>query len=68
MGPDEFHTAYPDADPETNGGLDSNAYTNVMASWVLSRADDVPRAHPAGRAPPPLRAAASRAGGTGALG
>jgi len=41
MGPDEFHTAYPDADPETNGGLDNNAYTNVMASWVLSRADDV---------------------------
>ena len=30
MGPDEFHTAYPDADPEITGGLDNNAYTNVM--------------------------------------
>lgn len=41
MGPDEFHTAYPGEDPSTNGGLDNNAYTNVMASWVLSRAGDV---------------------------
>jgi alpha,alpha-trehalase len=41
MGPDEFHTAYPDADPETEGGLDNNAYTNVMAAWVLVRALDV---------------------------
>jgi trehalose/maltose hydrolase-like predicted phosphorylase len=32
MGPDEFHTAYPDA---AEGGLNNNAYTNVMASWVL---------------------------------
>ena len=32
MGPDEFHTAYPDADEP---GLDNNAYTNVMATWVL---------------------------------
>ena len=35
MGPDEFHDAYPDA---TNAGLRNNAYTNVMAVWVLSRA------------------------------
>lgn len=41
MGPDEFHTAYPGVDPATKGGLDNNAYTNVMAAWVLSRADDV---------------------------
>ena len=41
MGPDEFHTAYPDADPSTDGGLDNNAYMNFMTSWVLSRADDV---------------------------
>ena len=41
MGPDEYHTAYPDADPEENGGLSNNAYTNVMAAWVLSRARDV---------------------------
>ncbi len=38
MGPDEFHEAYPDA---TVPGLDNNAYTNVMAVWVLCRALDV---------------------------
>lgn len=41
MGPDEYHTAYPGADPATEGGLDNNAYTNVMASWVLARCLDV---------------------------
>jgi len=41
MGPDEFHTAYPDADPEAEGGLDNNAYTNVMAAWSLVRGLDV---------------------------
>ncbi|HSR72134.1 MAG TPA: glycoside hydrolase family 65 protein, partial [Kiloniellales bacterium] len=41
MGPDEFHTAYPDKDPSTEGGLDNNAYTNVMVSWTLTRALDV---------------------------
>ena len=41
MGPDEFHTAYPDADPTEEGGLDNNAYTNFMVSWTLSRALDV---------------------------
>jgi alpha,alpha-trehalase len=41
MGPDEFHTAYPGADPSTEGGLDNNAYTNVMVSWLLERARDV---------------------------
>ncbi|MDX1653806.1 MAG: glycosyl hydrolase family 65 protein [Candidatus Competibacteraceae bacterium] len=35
MGPDEFHDAYPDRDEP---GLDNNAYTNVMATWVLSTA------------------------------
>ncbi|HEV8652877.1 MAG TPA: beta-phosphoglucomutase family hydrolase [Actinomycetes bacterium] len=38
MGPDEYHDAYPDAD---RPGLDDNAYTNVMAVWVLHRALDV---------------------------
>jgi trehalose/maltose hydrolase-like predicted phosphorylase len=38
MGPDEFHTGYPSA-PED--GIDNNAYTNVMAAWVLLRALDV---------------------------
>ncbi len=41
MGPDEYHTAYPEADPAQGGGIDNNAYTNVIAAWVLSRACDV---------------------------
>jgi alpha,alpha-trehalase len=41
MGPDEYHTAYPGADPEAEGGIDNSAYTNVMAAWVLTRARDV---------------------------
>ena len=32
MGPDEYHDGYPDRDEP---GLDNNAYTNVMAAWVL---------------------------------
>lgn len=35
MGPDEFHDGYPDAPGQ---GLRNNAYTNVLASWVLARA------------------------------
>ena len=35
MGPDEFHDAYPDADEP---GINNNAYTNIMAVWVLCRA------------------------------
>ena len=38
MGPDEFHDGYPDA---AEPGLRNNAYTNVMAMWVLRRAADV---------------------------
>jgi alpha,alpha-trehalase len=41
MGPDEYHTAYPDTDPEQAGGIDNNAYTNLMAAWLLTRARDV---------------------------
>ncbi|MFG2908426.1 glycoside hydrolase family 65 protein [Kitasatospora sp. NPDC048286] len=37
LGPDEYHDAYP---WETRPGLDDNAYTNVLASWVLARAQD----------------------------
>lgn len=37
MGPDEYHDAYPDAD---EAGIDNNAYTNVMAAWVIRRALD----------------------------
>jgi alpha,alpha-trehalase len=35
MGPDEYHDGYVDAPAP---GLDNNAYTNVMAVWVLCRA------------------------------
>jgi beta-phosphoglucomutase family hydrolase len=38
MGPDEFHTGYPNS---SSPGLDNNAYTNVMAVWVFCRALDV---------------------------
>jgi trehalose/maltose hydrolase-like predicted phosphorylase len=38
MGPDEFHTGYPGA---AEDGVDNNAYTNVMAAWVLLRALEV---------------------------
>ncbi|MDN5383294.1 glycosyl hydrolase family 65 protein [Streptomyces sp. LB8] len=43
MGPDEYHDAYPDAD---RPGLDDNAYTNVMAAWVLVRALELVRLLP----------------------
>jgi trehalose/maltose hydrolase-like predicted phosphorylase len=35
MGPDEYHDAYPGA---SGPGLDNNAYTNIMAVWLLLRA------------------------------
>jgi len=38
MGPDEFHEAYPGA---AKPGLNNNAYTNIMAVWVLCRGLDV---------------------------
>lgn len=37
MGPDEFHDGYPD---RPGHGIDDNAYTNVMVSWLLRRALD----------------------------
>jgi len=37
MGPDEYHDAYPDADTP---GLNNNAYTNVMAVWCLTTAQE----------------------------
>lgn len=46
VGPDEYHTRYPDAD-ET--GLSNNAYTNVMAVWTLRCADHVLQILPADR-------------------
>ncbi len=38
MGPDEFHDSYPEA---AEPGLNNNAYTNIMAVWVLYRALEV---------------------------
>ena len=38
MGPDEYHDSYPDADEP---GLNNNAYTNIMAVWVLCHALEV---------------------------
>jgi trehalose-phosphatase len=37
IGPDEFHAGYPD---RPHDGIDNNAYTNVMAVWVILRAID----------------------------
>lgn len=37
VGPDEFHTRYPDSDSQ---GLNNNAYTNVMAAWVIMTASE----------------------------
>jgi alpha,alpha-trehalase len=38
VGPDEFHTGYPD---RKEPGLDNHAYTSLMAVWVLCRALDL---------------------------
>jgi beta-phosphoglucomutase family hydrolase len=38
MGPDEFHESYPNS---STPGLNNNAYTNLMAVWVLCRALEV---------------------------
>lgn len=35
IGPDEFHSGYPGNEYD---GIDNNAYTNVMAVWVILRA------------------------------
>ncbi|WP_428850558.1 glycoside hydrolase family 65 protein [Nostoc sp. ChiQUE02] len=38
MGPDEYHTAYLDAETP---GIDNNTYTNVMAVWTLCKTQEV---------------------------
>jgi len=38
MGPDEYHDGYPE---RPGRGVRNNTYTNVLASWVLMRAQDV---------------------------
>ncbi|KHL04206.1 HAD-IA family hydrolase [Sinomonas humi] len=39
MGPDEYHTGYPDRQAE---GIDDNAYTNAMSAWVCHTACRIP--------------------------
>ena len=46
MGPDEYHDDYPGSE---SPGLDNNAYTNVMAVWVLVEAVKVLDLLPADR-------------------
>ncbi|MEU6776610.1 glycosyl hydrolase family 65 protein [Streptomyces sp. NPDC046759] len=46
VGPDEYHDGYPGA---AKPGLDDNAYTNVMAAWVLTRTLELVRRLPAWR-------------------
>jgi len=36
MGPDEFHEKYPEADVD-QGGLNDNAYTNILAGWLMHK-------------------------------
>jgi trehalose/maltose hydrolase-like predicted phosphorylase len=38
IGPDEYHTHYPNSD---TAGIHNNAYTNIMAAWVIMRALDI---------------------------
>lgn len=38
VGPDEYHTSYPDSEQL---GLNNNAYTNVMAAWVMQKALEI---------------------------
>jgi trehalose/maltose hydrolase-like predicted phosphorylase len=38
MGPDEYHDGYPDRPGE---GIDDNAYTNVVTSWLMQRVVEV---------------------------
>lgn len=43
MGPDEFHSRYPEA---AGDGIDNNAYTNVLTVWTLLRTVDALNAIP----------------------
>jgi trehalose/maltose hydrolase-like predicted phosphorylase len=38
VGPDEYHTSYPDSEEP---GLNNNAYTNIMAAWVIQKAVEI---------------------------
>ena len=45
MGPDEFHERYPGA---SEGGVTDNAYTNVLAAWLLTKVPELLSRLPAG--------------------
>ncbi|MEQ8547586.1 MAG: glycosyl hydrolase family 65 protein [Cyclobacteriaceae bacterium] len=38
VGPDEYHTSYPNSDEK---GLKNNAYTNVLVAWLLHKALEI---------------------------
>ena len=38
VGPDEYHTSYPDSEQP---GINNNAYTNIMVVWVLIHAQKI---------------------------
>ncbi len=44
VGPDEFHTAYPDSEAP---GLHNNAYTNLLVAWIMQHSvklyNEIPR-------------------------
>jgi trehalose/maltose hydrolase-like predicted phosphorylase len=40
MGPDEFHEKYP-KNTVNDGGVDDNAYTNIMVSWLFKRVSEL---------------------------
>ena len=65
VGPDEFHDGYPWRDEP---GLDNNAYTNVMAAWVLAHAGKVLDIILGGAAPRAGGAAVDRRRGGGEVG
>jgi trehalose/maltose hydrolase-like predicted phosphorylase len=46
VGPDEYHTAYPNTE---TSGIDNNTYTNLMASWTLCCAQEVLNRLPSSR-------------------
>ena len=46
MGPDEFQTAYPGTPVTEERGVDNNAYTNVMACFILRHTAEVLEALP----------------------
>ncbi len=38
VGPDEYHTSYPNSDEQ---GLKNNAYTNIMVAWQMDKALEI---------------------------